>query len=130
MMEAAIVFPLLPRKNLAMAQFLHELTEKHRYSHDRSHHMVLRESWFLQATLRGDLVIVYLEAPDPMEVFAELSVSKGEFEVWFRSQVLDLTGMDLTMLPPFCLPVRILHRVRESALDAPRDLSPILEHSQ
>ena len=112
-MEAAIVFPLLPGKRLALAQFLGELTGEHRVAHDRSHHRVARESWFMQPTPQGDLVIVYLEASDPMEVFAELAVSKGAFEVWFRAQVRELTGMDLTLLPPFCLPTRILHRIRE-----------------
>lgn len=113
-MEAAIVFPLLPGKRLALAQFVSELTGEHRIAHDSSHVMVTREIWFMQPTPQGDLVIVYLESPDPMEVFAELAVSKGAFEVWFRAQVLELTGMDLTMLPPFCLPTRILHRVREN----------------
>ncbi len=114
-MEAAIVFPLLPGKRLALEQFVRELTGERRADHDLFHILVARESWFLQPTPQGDLVIVYLESPDPAEVFAELAVSQNAFEVWFRAQVLDLTGMDLTMLPPFCLPTRILHRVREQA---------------
>ena len=84
----------------------------------------------MQPTPQGDLVIVYLEAPDPTEVFAELAVSTGAFEVWFRAQVRELTGMDLTMLPPFCLPTRILHRVREKQTDAEPDLMTALERSQ
>jgi hypothetical protein len=122
-MEAAIVFPLLPGKSLALARFMTELTGDHRSAHDLSHSMVARESWFLQATPTGDLVIVYLEALDPMEVFAELAVSTGTFEVWFRAQVLELTGIDLALLPPFCPPTRILHRIRESATDVKPDLS-------
>ncbi len=84
----------------------------------------------MQPTPQGDLVIVYLESPDPMEVFAELAVSKGAFEVWFRAQVLELSGMDLTMLPPFSLPTRILHRMRESSADPEPDLSAALERSR
>ncbi len=110
--EAAIVFPLLPGKRLVLERFIRELTEEHRTAHDRSHRTVTSESWFLQPTAQGDLVIVYLKTPDPTEVFAELAVSQEPFEVWFRAQVLELTGMDLTMLPPFCLPTRILHRER------------------
>jgi len=116
--EAAIVFPLLPGKRVALEAFVRELTEERRDAHDAFHVTVTRESWFLQPTPLGDLVIVYLESPDPAEVFAELAVSQGEFEVWFRAQVRDLTGMDLTMLPPFCLPTRIFHRVREATPDA------------
>ncbi len=110
--EATIVFPLLPGKRLALEQFVRELVEERREAHDRSHRTVLSESWFLQPTPQGDLVIVYLEAGDPTEVFAELAVSQEPFEVWFRAQVMALSGMDLTMLPPFCLPTRILHRTR------------------
>jgi hypothetical protein len=129
-MEAAIVFPLLPGKRIALEQFIRELTGEHHAAHDRSHSMVTRESWFMQPTPQGDLVIVYLESPDPMEVFAELAVSKGAFEVWFRAQVLELSGMDLTMLPPFSLPTRILHRMRESSADPEPDLSAALERSR
>ncbi len=112
-MEAAIVFPLLPGKRLALEQFVNTLAGEQRDAHDRFHVLVARESWFLQPTPQGDLVIVYLESPDPAEVFAELAVSHEPFVIWFRAHVLDLTGMDLTILPPFCLPTRILHRVRE-----------------
>ena len=129
-MEAAIVFPLLPGKRLALAEFISELTGARRASHDRSHGLVIRESWFMQPTPAADLVIVYLESPDPMEVFAELAVSKGEFEVWFRAQVRELTGMDLTMLPPFCLPTRILHRVRGEATDGTFETCDVPERSQ
>lgn len=129
-MEAAIVFPLLPGKRHALAQFVSELNGEHRAAHDRSHSMVSRESWFMQPTPQGDLVIVYLESPDPTEVFAELAVSRNAFEVWFRAQVLNLTGMDLTMLPPFCLPTRILHCVREKPMEVEHDLTTALERSQ
>lgn len=84
----------------------------------------------MQPTPQADLVIVYLESPDPMEVFAELAVSKGAFEVWFRAQVLELTGMDLTMLPPFCLPTRILHRMRTRPTGTEADLLDTQERSQ
>ena len=129
-MEAAIVFPLLAGKRLALAQFVSELAGERRESHDRFHVMVTRESWFMQPTPQGDLVIVYLESPDPAEVFAELAVSQGAFEVWFRAQVLELTGMDLTMLPPFCLPIRILHRVREQQTDVEMDFAAAQEPSR
>ena len=129
-MEAAIVFPLLPGKRHALAQFVSELNGEHCAAHDRSHSMVSRESWFMQPTPQGDLVIVYLESPDPTEVFAELAVSRNAFEVWFRAQVLDLTGMDLAMLPPFCVPTRILHRVRENTNQTMPDSTSALERSQ
>jgi hypothetical protein len=109
--EAAIVFPLLPGKRLALEQFVNALAARQE-EHDLSHSAVPHESWFFQHTPQGDLVVVYLQAPDPMEIFAELSVSQTAFACWFREQVLELTGTDLALLPPFCLPERIFHRLR------------------
>ena len=57
----------------------------------------------MQPTPAADLVIVYLESPDPTEVFAELAVSKGEFEVWFRAQVLELRNRQTIIAPQFRL---------------------------
>jgi hypothetical protein len=115
--EASIVFSLLPDKRPALEQFISKLAGEYQAEHDRSHSLVSRESWFLQPTPQGDLVIVYLETPDPTELFADMAVSSDAFIVWFRAQVFDLTGLDLTMLPPFSLPTRILHRVRETTTD-------------
>ena len=106
--EAAIVFPLLPGKREALEQFVTTLVARNT-EHRELHASVQHESWFLQPTPQGDVVIVYLMSPDPTEVFAELAVSRLPFAVWFRDQVLELSGMDLTLLPPFSLPCRILH---------------------
>jgi len=111
--ETAIVFPLLPGKRLALAQFVETLQGARRQEHDKTHAGVCHESWFLQPTNQGDVVIVYLQSPDPTEVFAELAVSQEAFAVWFREQVMELSGMDLTLFPPFNLPQRVLHRVRD-----------------
>ena len=47
-----------------------------------------------------------------------------------RAQVLELTGMDLTMLLPFCLPTRILHRMRTRPAVTEADLLDTQERSQ
>ena len=106
--EAAIVFPLLPGKREALEQFVAEL-QKRNEEHRKLHATVEHESWFLQPTPKGDVVIVYLVSPDSTEVFAELAVSRQPFAIWFREQVLELSGLDFTILPPFSLPSRILH---------------------
>lgn len=109
--ETAIVFPLLPGKRLALAQFLTALEERCE-EHDLFHAGIHHESWYFQETQQGEVVVVYLQAADTMEVFAELSISQTPFACWFRENVMNLTGMDLTLLPPFCVPERIFHRVR------------------
>ena len=110
--ESAIVFPLRSGKRLDLAKFVKTLSEERAEEHAQTHKSIVSESWFLQPTPQGDLVVVYLRAPDPMEVFVDLAVSEEPFAVWFRDQVLELSGMDLNMLPPFNLSQRIFHRIR------------------
>ncbi len=121
MIAAALVFPLLPGKRKALDNFIAALRNEYRAEHDRTHACVTEEKWFLQPTPQGDLVIVYLEGPDPALVFADLAVSQEPFEVWFREQALDITGVDLALLPPFTLPECVFNRTR--GLPAPLPLS-------
>ncbi len=65
---------------------------------------VTRESWALQETPMGSLMLVWFEAPDVEKAFTELATSSDEFTVWFRGQVKDLTGVDLGAPPEGPLP--------------------------
>ena len=110
--ESAVVFPLLPGKRPALKEFVQALEERHA-EHDKTHGNVSYESWFLQETPGGDMVIVYLQATDTIDVFTTMALSKTPFAKWFRDHVLDLTGVDMVLLPPFSLPERIFHRQRD-----------------
>lgn len=55
----------------------------------------------------GDFLIVYYVSPDPEKVHAALAASKEPFDVWFRAQVLDITGID-TSTPMPNLPRQLL----------------------
>ena len=105
------MFPLLPGKREALRLFALELQQRGA-EHDDTHVNVSYESWFLQETPRGDMVIVYLQARDTIDVFTRMALSKAPFARWFRDQVHELTGVDLFLLPPFALPERIFHAAR------------------
>ena len=72
---------------------------------------VTKESWFLQETPMGDFIIVHLHAPDPEKVHAGLAASDEPFDVWFKAQVLELTGIDISTPPP-SQPKQILQWVK------------------
>jgi hypothetical protein len=55
---------------------------------------VTRETWALQATPMGSLILVWFEG-DVERAFADLATDDSEFMTWFRAQVLDVTGVDL-----------------------------------
>ena len=56
---------------------------------------VTKESWFLQKTPQGDMVIVHFEAEDVEKTFETEAKSKDPFMVWFKQQVKSVTGVDL-----------------------------------
>lgn len=121
MTEVAIVYPLLPGKREALNTFTRTLMNERKDDHSASHTSVFAERWFLQATPMGELVVVYLKTPDPIEVFANLAVSQDPFVVWFRANVLDITGVNLASLPPFALPECVFHADRDTGLPSDRN---------
>lgn len=112
MIETALVFPVLPGKRPAMEKFVLALNGERREAHDATHASVEEERWFFQSAPQGDVVIVYLRGADPALVFADIAVSTEPFSVWFREQTLEITGVDLALLPPFNLPECIFQRSR------------------
>ena len=55
---------------------------------------VIRETWALQETPMGSLVLVWFEG-DVEKAFADLATDDSEYTTWFRARVLDVTGVDL-----------------------------------
>ncbi|MCX6382538.1 MAG: hypothetical protein NT023_24170 [Armatimonadetes bacterium] len=111
MAELGLVLPVLPGKRLTLQAFADALAGERRVEYELSQASVIKESWFLQPTPHGDLLLVHFEAPDPSAVLTALAVSEEPFDVWFREQTLDITGVDLTQPMPG-LPERIFHWAR------------------
>jgi hypothetical protein len=66
---------------------------------------ITRETWALRETPMGSFMLVWFESPDIEKTFTELATSSDEFTVWFRGQVEDVTGIDLSAPPESPLPV-------------------------
>ena len=58
---------------------------------------VTRETWTLQETPMGSLMLVWFEG-DVEKAFADLATDT-EYTKWFRGRVLDVTGVDLAAPP-------------------------------
>jgi hypothetical protein len=59
---------------------------------------VTRETWALQETPMGSLILVWFEG-DVEKAFTELATDDSEYTKWFRGRVLDITGVDLGAPP-------------------------------
>jgi hypothetical protein len=62
-----------------------------------------RESWFLQPSSPWSLFIVHFEAKDPNKFFTDLAKSTDPFDVWWKDQLKQIFGLDLSasMTGPF-----------------------------
>ncbi len=59
-------------------------------------HSVARETWHIQQTPQGRwaIVVTELDGREANVVAAEYQVSESPFDTWFKSKVLELTGVD------------------------------------
>jgi hypothetical protein len=55
---------------------------------------VTRETWSLQETPMGSLMVVWFEG-DVEKAFADLATDDSDYGTWFRAQVLAVTGVDM-----------------------------------
>lgn len=92
----SLMVPVLPGKRDQLFRFAGELMGARAEEYARSQQSVIRETWHLQETPMGDFLIVNFDAPDPAAVFAGLAESTDPFDVWFRQQANEITGIDFS----------------------------------
>jgi hypothetical protein len=60
---------------------------------------ITSEQVWMQETPMGTMSVVYLEADDIMAALGGLGMSQDPFLVWWRAQILDIHGVDLSKPP-------------------------------
>jgi len=98
-------FPILSGKEAAARQLAADTggARKADFEALQARSGVRRETWTLQETPMGSFMLVWFEG-DVEKSFADLATADSEFATWFRSQVQDITGVDLTAPPEGPLP--------------------------
>ncbi len=102
MEHIGFALPILPGKGAAARAFQRELTGARRaeYAHAERALGIVKELWFVQETPNGDLFVAYLESPDCNRALDRFVASQVAFDVWFRRQLAEVTGIDLGAPPP------------------------------
>jgi hypothetical protein len=92
------VFPLPAGKLDAARSFAKELNGPRRQQLEdlQRHCGVEREIWSIQEMPAGGHAILVLFDGDVDRTFTELANGSDEFTTWYRAQVLDIGGPDLT----------------------------------
>jgi len=60
---------------------------------------IIKECWFLQESPLGDLLIAYMESSDFTRALRLFAESRDDFDVWFKAQMADVSGVDLNNPP-------------------------------
>ena len=92
------VFPVLPGKEDAMRAYAAEVNGARRTDFTAAQIAlgITRQTWTHQQTPDGSLVLVWFEAADVEKVFADFARATDEYNVWSRSQILEITGIDMS----------------------------------
>ena len=96
------VVPILPGQEEADRHLFEALTGPRRAEYEASRRRLgwHAERVWHQVTPQGTVAVVYLEADDIMQVFTGLATSTDPFDVWWREQIQQIHGLDLTQPLP------------------------------
>ena len=87
------------RRTRAFFEIL-ETQRKGEYAASERRINIPKESWYLQHTPQGDMLLAYIESPDFANALAVFTQSEDEFDRWFKRRIAELTGVDLNDPPP------------------------------
>ena len=93
-------FPLRASRN-ALETFAAQLNGERSADAARfyRHYGIRSESWHVQDTPHGSWVIAVTDLGNPGEAAPGYAQATEEFHVWFKNQVLSLTGVDPDVAP-------------------------------
>jgi hypothetical protein len=102
--------PILPGKTADARAFLRDLDGPRKAEFDKSEQRIgiTKELWYLATLSTGDQLVGYMEANNFGEAVAQFSASTDPFDLWFKKQMADVTGMDLNNIPPGFAPPELL----------------------
>jgi hypothetical protein len=99
--HVCIALPILPGKTADARAFQKELdtTRKADYTISEARLGIPREYWFIAELPAGDLLIGYFDAEDANAALGAFVQSQDEFDLWFKAEVKNATGLDLNNPP-------------------------------
>ena len=96
MASLALAIPVLPGKTEAVRKMFETIKSEKWKEYDQSQKRsgLKKERDFLQSTPMGDTLVFYLEADDFNKAFSEFAASKDPFDVWFKQEIKNVSGVD------------------------------------
>ena len=104
--HTCIVVPVNPGKEEALRDFYRELEDSRHDDYDHSDQRlgISKEVAFSAKTDAGMFAVIYIESENFETAFGQFVRSQDEFDLWFKQQLLDVSGVDLNNPPEMELP--------------------------
>jgi flagellar motility protein MotE (MotC chaperone) len=106
----AMAFPVLPGKSEKARQFMKSLKTEHArdFAALEKKLETTKEAVFLQSSPGGDMIIDYYECAHPQKSAKALAELKDKFAVWMKSEISDITGVDVEAMAKEPMPEQVL----------------------
>ena len=93
---AAMAVPVLPGKETEAQKFAADLSGQRaaEFAEFAVSGTITRETWHLQQTPDGAMMVVWFEASDPEKAFEHLATASDDFTKWLRGRIQDVSGVD------------------------------------
>ena len=104
--EICLVTPVLAGRADTAREFLRRLDGDRRADYQRSEQQlgITKEVWFLASGPRELSLVAYIEAADFPHSLRAFAASRDAFDVWFKHQLLEVSGVDLNQPSHMALP--------------------------
>jgi hypothetical protein len=98
---ALFALPIQSGKSDAARAFLNKLETERKSDYGASEQRlgITKEVWAMQQSPMGELFVVFFQSPDIGGSVNEFVNSRDDFDLWFKQQVKDTTGVDLNTPP-------------------------------
>jgi len=109
--QVCMAFPILKGKEGAAKELAKTLRGPKKKEFDKFEKRLktTKETWFIQPSPEGSMVITYFESKiDPAKGFEEMARSKDPFDVWLKDKFKEISGIDFNNPPEGPMPEQIL----------------------
>ncbi len=96
----AMAIPIPPGKTTALEHHISEAVEREDFNETLESSGILQESWHIQETPQGDLLLQVFQCDDPEAMLQEFGASKKPLHIWQKQFIKETLGIDLSQPPP------------------------------
>jgi hypothetical protein len=102
MEHALFALPVQAGKGEAARQFLRELEgeRKAAYAESEQRLGITKEVWAIQQIPSGEQFVIFFQGADIAGAVGQFVASQDAFDLWFKQQVHETSGIDLNVPPP------------------------------